>query len=67
MSDLFHKKIPMEFIDRVFDTMEVANRHIFQILTKRSSLMKNYIREVLIIDFLGYVSSIAAFIFRRQV
>lgn len=45
MSDLFHKKIPMEFIDRVFDTMEVANRHIFQILTKRSSLMKNYIRR----------------------
>ena len=28
MSDLFHKKIPVEFIDRVFDTMEVADQHI---------------------------------------
>ena len=45
MSDLFHKKIPVEFIDHVFDTMEAANRHIFQILTKRSSLMKNYMRR----------------------
>ena len=45
MSDLFHKRIPTAFIDRVFDTMEAANRHIFQILTKRSSLMKNYLRR----------------------
>ena len=45
MSDLFHKKIPTEFIDRVFDTMEAANRHIFQVLTKRSSLMRNYLRR----------------------
>ena len=45
MSDLFHKKIPMQFIDRVFDTMEAADRHIFQVLTKRSSLMKNYLRR----------------------
>ena len=45
MSDLFHKKIPAEFIDRVFDTMEAADRHIFQVLTKRSSLMRNYLRR----------------------
>ena len=45
MSDLFHKKIPKEFIDRVFDTMEAADRHIFQVLTKRSSLMKNYLQH----------------------
>ena len=44
MSDLFHKKIPKEFIDRVFDTMESADQHIFQVLTKRSSLMKNYLQ-----------------------
>ena len=43
MSDLFHKDIPVEFIDRVFDTMEAADRHIFQVLTKRSSLMKRYL------------------------
>ena len=45
MSDLFHKKIPAEFIDRVFDTMESADRHIFQVLTKRSSLMNNYLQR----------------------
>ena len=45
MSDLFHKKIPTEFIDRVFETMEVADQHIFQVLTKRSSLMKSYLQR----------------------
>jgi protein gp37 len=45
MSDLFHKEIPTEFIDRVFDTMENAHWHTFQVLTKRSSLMRNYLRR----------------------
>ena len=45
MSDLFHKDIPTEFIDRVFETMETADRHVFQILTKRSSLMRDYLRR----------------------
>ena len=45
MSDLFHKQIPVEFIDRVFDTMEAAERHVFQVLTKRSSLMKRYLHR----------------------
>lgn len=45
MSDLFHKKIPRDYIDQVFDTMETANWHIFQVLTKRSSLMKSYINN----------------------
>ena len=43
MSDLFHKDVEADFIDLVFDTMEVANHHVFQILTKRSSLMKSYL------------------------
>ena len=45
MSDLFHKRIPPEFVDCVFDTMEAADRHIFQILTKRSSLMAGYLQR----------------------
>jgi protein gp37 len=45
MSDLFHKEIPREFIARVFDTMERARWHTFQVLTKRSSLMRDFIRE----------------------
>jgi protein gp37 len=44
MSDLFHKEVPKSFIDSVFDTMEEANWHTFQVLTKRSSLMVKYLR-----------------------
>jgi protein gp37 len=43
MSDLFHKEIPKSFIDSVFNTMEAANWHTFQVLTKRSSLMTRYL------------------------
>ena len=45
MSDLFHKKVARSYIDRVFDTMESANWHVYQVLTKRSSLMRNYARH----------------------
>jgi protein gp37 len=44
MSDLFHKDLPKEFIARVFDTMEAAEWHSFQVLTKRSTLMRNFLR-----------------------
>jgi protein gp37 len=36
MSDLFHKDIPLDFIQRVFATMRDCPQHTFQILTKRS-------------------------------
>lgn len=45
MSDLFHKDVPREYIDAVFDTMEQAHWHVFQVLTKRSSLMQRYINS----------------------
>ena len=45
MSDLFHKEIKWSYIDRVFETMEAADWHTFQVLTKRSSLMSRYLRE----------------------
>ena len=45
MSDLFHKKVPVAFIDAVFETMERANHHIYQVLTKRSSLMRAYVNR----------------------
>ena len=44
MSDLFHKEIPRAFIDSVFDTMEKAHWHTFQVLTKRSSLLARYLQ-----------------------
>lgn len=43
MSDLFHKEVPMAFVDRVFETMERADWHVFQVLTKRSSRMRDYL------------------------
>ena len=35
MSDLFHPEVPADFVARVFDTMERADWHTFQVLTKR--------------------------------
>lgn len=45
MSDLFHKEVPRPFVDKVFDTMERANWHTFQVLTKRSSLLTRYLDQ----------------------
>ena len=45
MSDLFHKEVPKDYISKVFTTMERANWHIYQVLTKRSSLMQKFINE----------------------
>jgi protein gp37 len=36
MSDLFHKNVPLEYIQQVFDVMKRAHWHRFQVLTKRS-------------------------------
>src|SRR5262245_36697861 len=36
MSDLFHKDVPVDFIQKVFATMRQASWHRFQILTKRA-------------------------------
>lgn len=45
MSDLFHKDVPSSFVDLVFETMEAANWHVFQVLTKRSSIMRDYLKR----------------------
>lgn len=45
MSDLFHKEVPFSFVDSVFDTMEEADWHVFQVLTKRSSRMRDYLQR----------------------
>lgn len=39
MSDLFHKSIPDEWIDRIFAVMALAPQHAFQVLTKRPERM----------------------------
>ena len=40
MSDLFHEDVPFDFIQSVFDTMREADKHTFQILTKRSQRLR---------------------------
>jgi len=45
MSDLFHKLIPHTHIAAVFDTMERADWHTYQVLTKRSSLLRKFIND----------------------
>jgi len=36
MSDLFHDKVPLDYIQSVFDVIRRAHWHQFQVLTKRS-------------------------------
>jgi protein gp37 len=57
MSDLFHKNIPDDFIEKVFMTMKKAYWHTFQVLTKRPERMRyftnNVFKEVLPNVWLG--------------
>ena len=41
----FHKEIPRAYIAAVFDTMEQADWHTYQVLTKRSSLLQRFLNE----------------------
>lgn len=41
MSDLFHKDVPEDYVEAVCRTMERANWHTYQVLTKRSSRLRN--------------------------
>jgi len=43
MSDLFHESVPDEVIDRVFAVMALCPQHTFQVLTKRSARMREYL------------------------
>ena len=44
MSDLFHEKVPTEYICRVVSVMEQANWHTYQVLTKRSERLRDLLR-----------------------
>lgn len=46
MSDLFHEQIPLEFIQKVFQTMNECPQHTFQVLTKRAQKLFEYDREL---------------------
>jgi protein gp37 len=46
MSDLFHDKVPTEYIKRVFDVMRRADWHQYQVLTKRSERVRKLSPEL---------------------
>ena len=46
MSDLFHRAVPTEFILSVFDVMNQASQHTFQVLTKRPGRVSRLNRKL---------------------
>jgi hypothetical protein len=45
MSDLFHKDVPVGFIEQVWAVMGYAHQHTFQVLTKRPQRMQRLMTE----------------------
>ncbi len=46
MSDLYHERVPNDFIRAVFATIAGAARHVFQVLTKRSRRVRELAPEL---------------------
>lgn len=46
MGDLFHESVPDEWIDEVFAVMALCPQHTFQVLTKRSRRMRDYMVSI---------------------
>jgi protein gp37 len=44
MSDLFHKDVPGDYVEAVGRVMAQANWHTYQVLTKRSSILRNMLQ-----------------------
>lgn len=45
MSDLFHEKMPFDYLDAVFEIIRQTPRHTYQILTKREKIMAGYLSD----------------------
>ncbi|MCL2620052.1 MAG: phage Gp37/Gp68 family protein [Defluviitaleaceae bacterium] len=46
MSDLLHKDVPLEYIQKIFRVMNDCPHHIFQLLTKRAERLQEIANEV---------------------
>ena len=44
MSDIFHKDVPFEFVDKVMNVIEETPQHRYQLLTKRADRMEAYFK-----------------------
>lgn len=42
MSDLFHKDIPVDYIQKIFKVIKENPQHVFQVLTKRADVLRYY-------------------------
>jgi protein gp37 len=42
MSDIFHKDMPEDYLDRIFEVIENTPQHTYQILTKRADKMYDF-------------------------
>jgi protein gp37 len=45
MSDLFHKNVPDEYVEKVFEVIERCPHHTFQVLTKRADRLATYFQH----------------------
>lgn len=45
MSDIFHEEVPYVFVDKIFETINKAPQHRYQILTKRAERMAEYFQS----------------------
>ncbi len=59
MSDLFHDSVPDDYIAEVFAVMALAQRHTFQVLTKRHGRMRSLLNSGL------FIASVTAAFLRR--
>ncbi len=48
MSDVFHEDMPDEYLDKIFEVIEMTPHHTYQILTKRSERMFQYLSHRII-------------------
>lgn len=45
MSDLFHERMPIAFLDKIIGVIDLTPQHIYQILTKRENAMFDYFQN----------------------
>lgn len=45
-SDLFHEGVPDEWVNEILAVMSIANKHVFQVLTKRPARMREYFSDM---------------------
>lgn len=45
MSDIFHEKMPLDYLDKIFSVIEQTPWHTYQLLTKRADNMYDYLSK----------------------